>query len=1457
MIAQSWFDRCWQWQIGGCVAIFGTLLVGGGEIANAQIVPDNTLGAERSVVTPKVNIRGIPSDRIDGGAIRGANLFHSFEQLSVLEGRGAYFRNPAGIENILSRVTGANRSDILGRLGVLGPANLFLINPNGIVFGPSASLDVQGSFLATTANAVKLGDAGLFSASQPTTSNLLSVSPSALWFNAVAAQPIVNRSQAPSLIHQLNSGGLPPGLQVQPGRTLALVGGDVFLKSGRLTAAGGRIELGSVAGVGEVSLSSSGNNFVLGYDSINNFGNISLSNRAFVDASGEGGGDVQILGGRFSMTQSSNIWANTLGAENGKQVQIRAAEVELSEGSYLRADVTDTGTGTGGDIRIDTGRLLVRDGAQVLTTTFGSGKGGSLQITAAEGVEVIGTSANGQSVSGLYTSTVGSGDAGNLSINTGRLLVRDGAVVSTDTFGLGKGGSLQIMAADSVEVIGESTADGFNGSGLFAGSNFGNGDAGDLSINTRRLLVRDGAVVSAAARGSGNGGSLQITATDSVEVIGTSANGQFTSSLFASNFGNGHAGDLRIDTRRLLVRDGAQVSTDTFGPGKGGSLQITATDSVEAIGRSADGRFSSGLSARNTNSASGEGGDLSINTRRLVVRDGAEVSVDPFGSGSGGSLQITATDSVEVIGGESTANGFNSSGLFARNSNYSGSGDAGILRIDTGRLLVRDGAQVSATTGGSGKGGSLQITATDLVEVMGASADGRVVSGLLASSSGSGEAGDLRIDTGRLLVRDGAAVSSGTTGQGKGGSLQINASDWVALIGRSVDGQLASGLFTDSQGSGDAGNLSINTGRLLVRDGAQVQSGTVSEGNGGSLQIAATDSVEVSGRSADGRFGSRLLADSQGSGNAGDLSINTGRLLVRDGARVSSGTTGQGKGGSLQINASDWVALIGTSANGRVISGLFTESQGSGDAGNLTIDAGRLLVRDGAVVSAATFGSGKGGSLQITATDSVEAIGNSADGQVRSGLFTFSSGSGDAGILRIDAGRLLVRDGAAVSAGTTGSGKGGNLQIKAFDSVEVIGTSANGRVLSGLFTESQGSGDAGILRIDAGRLLVRDGARVSAGTTGSGKGGNLQIKASDSVEVIGTSANGRVLSGLFTESQRNGDAGSLRIDAGRLLVRDGARVSAGTRGSGKGGNLQITAADSVEVIGSSADGQFRSGLFTSSVASGDAGDLRIDTGRLLVRDGAVISSNSTREGTAGNINITARDTLQANNGMIATSADRSSGGSINITAPNIRLSGNSDITSRVNSGAGGGGNIDIKADSILAFDDSDILAFARDGRGGNITLDTRVFFGESYTRAPRNTDPATLDRNNRVDINATGNLASGNIALPDTTSIQNSLTELPENRIDTDSLLASSCIVRRDRPTRGSFTVTGTGGLPQRPGDVQMSDFPTVDVETLPSDTTSSNTNPNRSWQKGDPIVEPQGVYRLPNGKLVMSRECY
>ncbi|MGH2416665.1 MAG: filamentous hemagglutinin N-terminal domain-containing protein, partial [Microcystaceae cyanobacterium] len=142
--------------------------------AIAQIVPDGTLGSESSTVKQD-NINGFPSDVIEGGAARGANLFHSFSEFNVGEGRGAYFANPAAIENILSRVTGGNLSNILGTLGVLGNANLFFINPNGIVFGPNARLDLRGSFVASTADSLLFENGFEFSASNPQAPPLLTV----------------------------------------------------------------------------------------------------------------------------------------------------------------------------------------------------------------------------------------------------------------------------------------------------------------------------------------------------------------------------------------------------------------------------------------------------------------------------------------------------------------------------------------------------------------------------------------------------------------------------------------------------------------------------------------------------------------------------------------------------------------------------------------------------------------------------------------------------------------------------------------------------------------------------------------------------------------------------------------------------------------------------------------------------------------------------------------------------------------------------------------------------------------------------------------------------------------------------------------------------------------------------------------------------------------------------------
>ena len=234
-----------------------------------QIIEDNTVGTQ---VTRDVLIRGLESDRIDGGTIRGGNLFHSFQEFNVGQRRGAYFSNPQGINNILTRVRGGNRSNILGTLGVLGNANLFLINPRGIEFGPNARLDVGGLFVSSTADSLIFDNGFEFSASDS------------------AAPPLLTVNIPIGLRFRDNPGSIRTEstvLEVPSGNTLGLVGGNVNLNGGRITAPGGRVEIGGLTAPGTVGISNDGSlNFPEGVER----GDVSLTDGAFVDVSGEEGG---------------------------------------------------------------------------------------------------------------------------------------------------------------------------------------------------------------------------------------------------------------------------------------------------------------------------------------------------------------------------------------------------------------------------------------------------------------------------------------------------------------------------------------------------------------------------------------------------------------------------------------------------------------------------------------------------------------------------------------------------------------------------------------------------------------------------------------------------------------------------------------------------------------------------------------------------------------------------------------------------------------------------------------------------------------------------------------------------------------------------------------------------------------------------------------------------------------
>ncbi|MEP0857920.1 S-layer family protein [Trichocoleus sp. DQ-U1] len=676
----------------------------------AQIVPDETLGTESSVVVPFAP--GFPVEFIFGGATRGSNLFHSFKQFDIGEIRAAYFLSPPEIKNILSRVTGGSRSEILGTLGVIGDANLFLMNPNGILFGSKASLDISGSFVATTANAIAFDTQGVFSASAPNVTPILTVNPSAFLFNQIAPQPIVIQSEI--------------GLQVPDGRSLLLVGGDIELQAGQLKAPGGSVELGGVAQAATVELNVDGNNLHLNFPAGVQLADISLTEKAVIDTSGEGSGAIQLSGKRITLTDGSKIEANTIGSKSGGKITVTAQEsLELLAGSRL---LTQTiGDGAAGDVTIETGQLIVKDGAQIGSVTFSTGQGGTLSVSAAKFVELIGTSADGVDVSGLFTQTEGAGAAGNLTLKTGQLTLKDGAQVSVSTVdAAGQGGKLSVTAQESVQLIGTSAKG--NPSSLFAVTQGGSGAAGDLTVKTGQLIVQDGAKVSASTFGgaTGKGGTVSVTA-DSIQLIGTSANSLSRSGLLVGTTGSAAAGDLTIETGQLTVQNGALVSAGTLGEGQGGKLTITAKKSVQLVGISAQGQASSLLTQT---SGAGTAGDLKITTGQLIVQDGAQVNVSSQGTGNAGNLEIEA-GSILLD---------NQAALTATTK----SGNGGNITLQVQELLqLRHGSSISTTAGTDktgGNGGNMDINAKFIVAVPEENSD-------ITANAFEGRGGNINITT--------------------------------------------------------------------------------------------------------------------------------------------------------------------------------------------------------------------------------------------------------------------------------------------------------------------------------------------------------------------------------------------------------------------------------------------------------------------------------------------------------------------------------------------------------------------------------------------------------------------------------------------------------------------------------------------------------------------------------------
>lgn len=649
-MSQTLNHQCWMLGLVGSLAVSGVIAFTKGFAWAQMIEPDDTLGAERSVVNPNPNINSSPSNLIEGGVRRGENLFHSFEKFNVDEGQGIYFDNPTGVERIFSRVTGHSRSEILGTLGVwnnakgmLGKADLLLINPNGIIFGPNASLALNGSFLATTASSLTFADGTQFSATDPSSLPLLTVSlPIGLQFREIPVQ-ITNQSQA------MSSRGFPAGLEVQLGKTLALIGGNITSQGGIMVADEGRIELGSVI-TGQASLKSTEEGWAMSYEGVQNFGDIRLMQESSIGANGRGGGTIQLRGRRVILADGSRIFATVVeGAQSGGLLTVTASDsVELmgtdsrGEGSGLFTSTFSEGDA--GNIQINTKRLFLQDGASistesVLSDSLSKGRAGGLTVNASGLVELSGASQ-------LSTLTQAFGDAGDLTINTEQLRVLEGSRIEASTFGQGRGGNILINAVDAVNLSGVSPDKG-SSSGLFTTTEANAGNRGGaVVLNTRALHISDGAVISARTRSSFRGGDIEVNA----NTLELTSGGQ----ILVTAFNTGAAGNIVVNTTNRVDLTGSDptytarleqfgVEVDNNSPasglfantafsGEGGNITLQLQDLLLL-------RHNSQIST--TSSGTGKGGSIEIETPLLVGRENSDITANSFG-GQGGAINITA-----------------------------------------------------------------------------------------------------------------------------------------------------------------------------------------------------------------------------------------------------------------------------------------------------------------------------------------------------------------------------------------------------------------------------------------------------------------------------------------------------------------------------------------------------------------------------------------------------------------------------------------------------------------------------------------------------------------------------------------------------------------------------------------------------------------------------------------------
>ncbi len=1095
--------------------------------SQAQIVPDNTLPVNSSV-TP-----GCTICTIEGGTVRGVNLFHSFSEFSVPTGGEANFNNGLQIQNIFSRVTGNSVSNIDGLLRINGTASLFFLNPNGIIFGPNAQLNIGGSFLASTASSFKFPDGSEFSATNPTAPPLLSinVTPGLQWGAARPGETITSRGNlAVGQDLTLAAGNLDLQGQLAAGRDLTLQGQETVKVRDTITR--------PIIATSARNLTIQGNQIVdilaLSHplSKIGSGGNLNLVSDGNIsgDAHFESGGSVSML---------------TLSGTPGNFVSefdpIIAANGDVLFGNYtgVALKVETTGSIKGGNIRItgpDTTIPATDPDFATLT--------GSPSVILRAGLASVNTPNLPQNAGGTgFTATLGL----PLGITVGD--------IDTSSGNGGNGGNIILSAAK-----GSITSGNLDSSSYFVSGDAGQGGA--ISLTATNGSISSGNLDSYSRStfgGAANGGAIRLEAAKDITLAGN---------LNSSSNGAGNGGNINLVTNGNIITQSLDASTSS---GSGGDISlISRNGGINATGE---------LNANSKLISSGNGGRITLQAESDITTIG--MSSDGGKLGVSGDITITSdTGTVLVNGGK------------IESTNYGGKGGDINITATAGSIFLKNGAYLTTSTRGQGNAGNVNIIAQDTVSFDGVSSKGTYSAAYTSVAEGAvGDGGNINITTASLRVSDGAYLTTSTSGQGNAGNVNIVAQDTVSFKGvhSNGDGTVVSSEVNSEDAVGNGGDIKIITGSLFLSDGAQLRTSTTGQGDAGNVTIDARGAVTF-----DGYWGGAFsTVEETGVGNGGNISITAESLSVTGGAQLlARNNGGRGNAGSVTITADNTVSLAGYEGNPDATVGSDVAGGGIGNGNNVKITARSVFIKDDAIVAASIInGRGKNGepaqagNVTITASDTLSVTNSVVFSEVGStsvgngGIINIDApkvfldngaslitqvrrgGEGNGGNINITTGSLSATGGSQVVASTFGQGNAGNVMIKASDTVSFDGVGSNRFGInaftsgdksnpSGAFSsvEEKGVGNSGGINITTGSLRVTGGALLSARSLGRGNAGSLDVTA-NSVHLD---------NGQLSAEIASGSGGNIELKVkDSLFLRDNSLISARAFDTANGGNIKI------------------------------------------------------------------------------------------------------------------------------------------------------------------------------------------------------------------------------------------------------------------------------------------------------------